>query len=156
MINYILLPLFYYRTWSFLRSHPLVTSKEWGDTPTIGCVPPQMFDSGHAHLGCDSWEDFVLSRHGGPVWSSRRWGKDPWIKTDPQWARGHVEGRGVKKPGISLKSTLLLMLNGLHLYSTFLNNGHSKCFTIFLKIHPFMHSSGAVRGEASCWGTPRH
>ena len=36
-----------------------------------------------------------------------------------------------------------MSVNGLHLYSSFLTSGHSKCFTILTIIHPCMHTPTA-------------
>ena len=64
------------------------------------------------------------------------------------------------------------MAFGLHLYSAFLTRGHSKCFTILPKSHPFIHtfihrrqwqpckvtssSSAAVRVRGLAQGIPRY
>ena len=65
------------------------------------------------------------------------------------------------------------MVNGMHLHSTFLTSGHSKCFTIFTQHSPIhahtIHTTtvesatqgdsqlvGSSQGEASRLGTPRH
>ena len=39
-----------------------------------------------------------------------------------------------------LKEIDVYKSNGVHLYSSFLTSGHSKCFTILPNIHPFTHT----------------
>ena len=47
------------------------------------------------------------------------------------------------------------MVNRLHLYSTFLTIGHSKCFTILPNIHPFIHTCTHQQQCQLCKATAR-
>ena len=66
------------------------------------------------------------------------WAKRP---NDPDRDILQTEAKGRLK-----RSTV----NGLRLYSTFLTNGHSKCFKIFPIIHPFMHTFIHQRRSQPC------